>query len=181
MGLKDSTNYYGAVSRFNHWVSALIVIGMLAVGFYFNDLPRGDEKSYWLKLHIGVGGLIFVFLWFRVLWRVFSKSPAPVEQQKALHIISQLVHWVLLISILVMAISGPMLIWTRGADINVFGWFSIPTPIGEMHDLHELMEEVHEVVAKVLFVTLSIHVAAAIKHQFISKNQVLARMVKRLR
>jgi cytochrome b561 len=181
MGLKDSTNHYGGVSRFNHWISALLVIGMLAVGFYFNDMPRGDEKSYWLKMHIGVGGLIFVFLWFRVLWRIIVKSPAPVEQEKALHVISQLVHWILLLSVLVMAISGPMLIWTRGADINVFGWFAIPTPIGEMHDLHELMEEVHEIAAKVLFVTILLHVAAAIKHQFINKNQVLARMIKRLR
>ncbi len=181
MSLKDTNEHYGGVSRFNHWISALIVIGMLAVGFYFNDMPRGDEKSFWLRLHIGTGGLVFAFLLFRVIWRMVTKSPDPVEQEKALNAISKLVHWVLLLSVLVMAVSGPMLIWTRGADINVFGLFAIPTPMGEMHDLHEVMEEVHEIAAKVLFVTILLHVAAAIKHQFISKNQVMARMIKRLR
>lgn len=181
MSIKDTNAYYGSVSRFNHWLAALIVIAMLSVGFYFNDMPKGDEKTFWLSMHIGAGGLLFVFLLFRVFWRVFVKSPAPVEQAKALHLISQLVHWVLLLSVLVMAVSGPLLIWTKGSAINVFDWFAIPSPIGEMHDLHELMEEVHEIVAQVLFVTLLLHVAAALKHQFIHKNQVMARMVKKLR
>jgi cytochrome b561 len=181
MSVKDTSAYYGAISRFNHWLAALIVIGMLAVGFYFNDMPRGDEKTYWLRLHIGVGGLVFMFLLFRVFWRIFVKSPDPIDQQKSLKLISQLVHWLLLLAVLVMAVSGPLLIWSRGADINVFGWFAIPTPIAEMHDLHELMEEVHEIAAKVLFVAILLHVAAVIKHQFMGNKQVLARMVKKLR
>lgn len=181
MSFKDNNDFYGGISRFNHWLSALIIIGMLAVGFYFNDLPRGDEKSYWLRLHIGTGGLVFLFLLFRVFWRVIVKSPNPVDQQKSLQLISQIVHWLLLISVLIMAVSGPLLIWSRGADINVFGWFAIPTPIGEMHDLHEWMEEIHEIAAKVLFVTLLIHVAGALKHLVTGKKEVMARIVKWLR
>ena len=181
MNLKDTPNHYGVVSRLNHWLGALIIIGMLAVGLYFNDMPRGDEKSYWLKLHIGVGGLVFVFLWFRVFWRIFSKSPQPFAQKKSLKLVSSIVHWVLLLSVLTMALSGPLLIWSNGYAINVFDWFSIPTPMEKMPEFHELMETVHEIASKVLLVTLILHILAAIKHRFIDKDELLPRMVKFLR
>ncbi len=181
MSLKDQSTHYGRISRLNHWLAAIAVIGLLIVGLYFNDMPRGDEKSYWLKLHVGFGGLVFLFLWFRVLWRLFSKSPEAVDQKASLQLATKIVHWLLLLSVLVMAISGPFLVWTRGAGINVFDWFTIPTPIGKMPDLHEWMETIHMIASKVLLFAISIHVLAVLKHQFIDKDQVLARMVKFLR
>jgi len=181
MSLKDSTQDYGKISRFNHWIGGLIVIGMLAVGLYFNDMPRGDEKSYWRSLHISFGGLVFLYLWFRVIWRFFSKSPSAVEQQKIFSVLTSLVHWMLLLSVLVMAVSGPFLVWTRGSGIEVFEWFTIPSPIGKMPELHEWMETIHAIAAKVLLVAIVIHALAALKHQLIDKDQVLARMVKFLR
>ena len=145
-------------------------------------MPKGDEKFYWLKMHISTGGLFFVFLWFRSLWSVFSKSPDPVEQANSLQLATKLVHWMLLISILIMAITGPMLIWTRAADIVVFGLFSIPGPFAEkMPELHELCEEIHAITAKVLLFSIIIHVVAAVKHQIIDKDNTMSRMVKRLR
>lgn len=181
MNFKDSPNHYGFISRFNHWLGALIIIGMLAVGLYFSEMPRGDEKSYWLKLHIGVGGLVFLFLWFRVFWRVFTKSPAPFKQKQSLQLITQVVHWVLLLSVLTMAISGPLLIWSNGYAINVFDWFAIPSPLEKMPDLHELMEEVHEVTSKVLLGAVILHFLAAIKHRIIDKDDLMPRMIKFLR
>ncbi|MGJ8662454.1 MAG: cytochrome b [Marinicella sp.] len=181
MSYKDTLNYYGRISRFNHWLSAIFIIGMLAVGLYFHDMPRGDEKFYWLKLHISFGGLIFLFLCFRVLWRIFTQSPAAVEQKKALDMATKAIHWLLLLSILVMAISGPFLIWTRGSEINVFTWFSIPSPIGKMPELHEWLETVHKITSRVLLVSIIIHILAGIKHHFINKDQVLTRMIKFLR
>ena len=181
MSLKDSSHAYGKISRFNHWIGGLIVISMLAVGLYFNDMPRGDEKSYWMGLHVAVGGLVFLFLWFRVFWRIFSQSPAAVEQEKVFITLTKLVHWVLLLSVLIMAVSGPMVVWTRGSGINVFDWFTIPSPIGKMPELHEWMETIHAIAAKVLLVSIIIHVLAVLKHQFLNKDQVLSRMVKFLR
>jgi len=181
MNLKDTSNHYGFISRLNHWLGALIIIGMLGVGLYFNDMPRGDEKSYWLKLHIGAGGLFFMFLGFRVLWRVFSQSPHAFEQKKAYQLITKIVHWVLLLSILTMALSGPLLIWSNGYPINVFDWFSIPTPMSKIPALHELMEQIHQIASKILLVTIGLHLLAVLKHLFIDKDNLLPRMVKFLR
>ena len=179
--MKDTEQHYGGVSRFNHWIGALVVIAMLAVGLYFGGLPRGDEKSFLRGMHVSFGGLLFLFLIFRVMWRVFSKSPDPVEQAKPLKIVTKLVHWILLLCVLIMAVSGPWIVWSAGYGINVFDLFTIPTPIERMQELHKTLEVVHEYTAQVLLYTLILHVLAVLKHQFIDKDNLLSRMVKRLR
>ncbi len=179
--MKDTEQHYGGVSRFNHWIGALIVIAMLAVGLYFGGLPRGDEKSYLRSLHVSFGGLLFLFLVFRVLWRVFSKSPQPAPQAKQLQLITKVVHWILLLCVLIMAVSGPWIVWSAGYGINVFDLFTIPTPIDRMQGLHKNLEVIHEYTAQVLLYTLILHVLAVLKHQFFDKDNLLARMVKRMR
>ena len=179
--MKDTTTHYGGVSRFNHWIGALVVIAMLAVGLYFGGLPRGDEKSFLRGIHVSFGGIFFLFLIFRIFWRVFSQSPQPAEQPAQLQLLTKVMHWVLLLAVLTMAVTGPLIVWTRGVGINVFDLFSIPSPIGKMPELHETCEVIHEYAAQVLLYGIILHVLAALKHQFIDKDNLLSRMVKRLR
>lgn len=179
MNWKDTPQQYGFISRFNHWFGALIVITMLALGLYFSSLPDGDNRNYWAGWHVGLGGLFFIYLLFRVLWRLIIKSPDTFEQPQPFKLLSQLVHGLLLACIAIMAISGPLLIFSKGYDINVFGWFSIPSPISsEIHDLHEFAEEVHEITGTVLWVTIIIHVLGAVKHLITNKGTLMRRMLK---
>ena len=46
MNLQDTPARYGAVSVFNHWLGAALIVALLAIGLYFEDMPRGDEKLY---------------------------------------------------------------------------------------------------------------------------------------
>ena len=164
MSLRDTHNSYGIISRLNHWLGAAVVIALLAIGLYFHELPRGDQRSYWLALHISIGALAFLFIAFRLIWRGASRSPAAAEQAPALQKLSKLIHVLLLLGIAIMFISGPLTIWSADRAINAFGLFSIPSPLGEMHDLHEALEEVHEFVSRGLLVLIVIHVLAALKH-----------------
>jgi cytochrome b561 len=52
MSILDTKAQFGFVSRINHWLSTLIILGLLAVGLYFSEMPRGDEKTSLVKLHI---------------------------------------------------------------------------------------------------------------------------------
>lgn len=176
MSSRDTQNAYGSLSRFNHWLGAAIVITMLAIGLYFHEMPRGDEKSYWMGLHIGIGALAFLFIAFRVIWRLISHSPHPADQAAIWQKISKLTHILLLLGIVVMFISGPVLIWTAGRPINVFDWFSIPSPIERMHDLHEMLEGVHKVVSRVLLVLISLHILATLKHLLFNSGALRGRM-----
>jgi cytochrome b561 len=59
----------------------------------------------------------------------------------------------------------------------LFGWFQFPALIGENHDLHETLEDVHEVLFNALLVVTVVHVAAALYHHFMLKDGVLRRML----
>jgi cytochrome b561 len=179
MNLHDTPARYGAVSVFNHWLGAALVVALLIIGLTFEDMPRGDEKRYWMSLHIALGALALLPLAFRVFWRTRSISPEPLPQPPALQKASRLLHIVLLASIAVLLVSGPLAVWSGGRAINVFDWFAIPSPLGEMPALHKALEIAHGFAAKALLFSLAAHVLAALKHTLFDRDGTLWRMLGR--
>lgn len=177
--LRDSTDRYGSVSRFNHWLGTALVLTLLGIGLYFEDMPRGDEKIYWLKLHIAIGALAFAPLAFRVLWRPIGRSPEAFVQGLLLQRLTQFIHVVLLLGITVLIISGPLAVWSGGRAIEVFNLFSIPSPMGKMETLHEALETVHVITSKVVLVAIILHVAGVFKHLLFDRERLTGRMIGR--
>lgn len=180
MSAKDTSSNYGSVSRFNHWIGALLVLALLGIGLYFEDLPRGDARRFWRSLHVSVGALAALFLLWRVWWRARSASPLALPQAPAMQKFSKLVHWLLLAGIAVMAVTGPLTIWSAGRAIAVFGLFSIPSPMTASEALHEAMEEVHGFTADALIILIGLHLLGVLKHQFIDRDNIMARMTGRV-
>jgi cytochrome b561 len=179
MNMNDAPDSYGAVSRFNHWFSAALVILLLGIGLYFEDMPRGDEHTYWLRLHVALGALGVAFLAFRVIWRAMSRSPELLPQPLALRRLTRAVHALLLIGITILIVTGPATVWSGGHAVAVFDWFSLPSPIGAMKGLHEVLEDVHAVTSKVVLAAILLHVAAAAKHVVFDRDGTLQRMLGR--
>jgi cytochrome b561 len=179
MAISDTPTTYGSVSRLNHWIGALFVLLLLGIGLYFDDLPRGDARRFWRGLHVAVGTIGVLFLLFRVFWRVRSTSPLALPQAPALKLFSKIVHWLLLAAILVMAITGPLSIWSTGRPIAIFELVSIPSPFGTFKSWHGPMEEIHGFTANVLIFLIGLHLLGVIKHQFIDRDNILARMTGR--
>ena len=176
---RDRANRYGTISRLNHWFGATLIIALLAIGLYFEDMPRGAEKLFWMKLHIGIGTLAFAILAFRLLWRLSNRGPEPFPQSAAMQRLAQAMHVLLLAGIGVLIISGPLGIWAGGHAIDVFGWFSIPSPIGRIESLHKGLEIAHKLSAKIVLIAVILHVLAAAKHLLFERNRLLGRMIGR--
>ncbi len=174
--MTETGNGYGRISRVNHWFAALVVLTMLGLGLYFHDLPRGEEKLYWQHLHVSIGALAWLWIMFRVFWRMAHGFAPPLAQAAFRQRLSRLVHILLLTGILVMFISGPLTIWTAGRAIEIFGLLSIPAPIPAMHDFHELLEEVHEITARVMIGLISVHVLATLVHLVTHRQSLRGRM-----
>ena len=181
VSLHDTAHSYGLVSRLNHWLGAALVLVLLGIGLYFEDMPKGDVKLYWLKLHIAIGTLAFLPLAFRVLWRKFSRGPSAFEQPVVMQRLTQLVHIVLLLGISVLIVTGPLAVWTGGRAIEVFTWFSIPSPTGKMESLHEILEEVHVFTSKAVLIAVILHVLGAVKHLVFERPKLAGRMIGRKR
>jgi cytochrome b561 len=74
---------------------------------------------------------------------------------------------------LLIPIAGILIVNTKGIEVDVYGLFKLPMLTGENEDLHELMEEVHEVLAFSLLFLVVLHVAGALKHRYIDMGNEL--------
>lgn len=179
MPAQDSPNSYGSVSRFNHWLGAALIITLLAIGLYMDDLPRGDARRFWRQLHVAIGVFAALFLLWRVYWRARSTSPLALQQPAALQLFSRLVHVLLLADIVVLAVTGPASIWVTGRAIPVMGWFGVPSPLPVMRELHEPLEDIHAFAANAMLYLIGLHLLGVVKHQFIDRDHIFKRMAGR--
>jgi cytochrome b561 len=171
MKLTDTPEAYGPVSRFNHWTGATLILLLLGIGLYFHDMPRGDTRLFWLKLHVALGATAFPLLVFRLLWR--AAVPSPVVPQAS----ARLIHRLLLAFTALLIMTGPVIVWSGGRAIEAFGLVALPSPIGKAERLHAVMENIHAVAARLLLFLIVAHLTATLKHVLIDRDAVLGRML----
>ncbi|MES2297421.1 MAG: cytochrome b [Pseudomonadota bacterium] len=180
MSLRDTNTMYGMVSRLNHWIGALFVLLLLGIGLAFDLLPRGDLLRYFKRLHIAIGTIGIAFLLFRVYWRLHTASPLPLAQAPAMQRLASFVHRALLAGIVIMVVTGPLSIWSIGRPFGVFEMLKIPSPFPLFKSWHEPLEQIHGWTAYVMLGLIALHVGAVLKHQFIDRDGLLARMTGRV-
>lgn len=180
MALKDSGAHFGAVSIFNHWVIALLIIAMLAIGIYMVDLPKGGAaRTEWIDFHKSVGILVLVLGTWRVLWRIASGVPDEIaDMPRWQHNAAKAVHLMLLIAIVAMPVSGYMRSSMRGKQVSFFGLFDMPV-LPQSEVIGSAASAVHSWLAYILIAIIVVHVVAAVKHHVIDKDATLKRMLGR--
>ncbi len=177
--LLNTQNSYGIVAKLLHWLVAIVVFGLFAVGFWMVDLGYYD---YWNKLaphyHKSVGILLLTVMVFRVTWRYFNVKPeAPevltLKETKASHYM----HIILYVAIFGMCITGYLISTADGRGIDVFNWFSVPSLGAFVEDQEDIAGNIHEWLSYGLIGLAVIHLLAALKHHFINRDDVLKRML----
>ena len=127
---------------------------------------------------MGGGAIAGIFLLWRVWHRVRSGFAENPNQNILLALLSKAVLWGFLVSIVVVVVSGYLLPWSLGKPIDLFGIVSVPSPIGDIHVLHELMEEMHEVSGHLFVPLLGLHILGWAKHKFVDRDQASSRMFR---
>jgi cytochrome b561 len=150
---------------------------LLGIGLYFHEMPRGEERLYWLRRHVALGALAFIPLAFRVGWRLASRLPAALPQAPWLQRSTRAVHVLLLIAIAVLVVTGPLIVWSAGRPIAMLDWFAIPDPFGELPALHEASETVHGVASQLMIPLIGLHVLGALKHALFDRAALRGRML----
>lgn len=179
--LKNSQSHYGAVSVTLHWLVALMVLALFAVGFWMVDLTY---YSQWYRTaphwHKSIGVVLFLLMLLRVLWRLISPPPAPLSShrdwEKRTALAMQLVMY---LGIFTLAISGYLISTEDSRPIEVFGWFEVPA-MGELFSHQaDIAGEVHEYTAYSLITLALVHALAALKHHFLDNDATLRRILGR--
>lgn len=179
MALFDRGTRFGTISIVNHWVIAGLVIIMLALGLYMDDLPRGPRQFQIVQIHKSIGALVLILALWRVAWRLIFRFPDEVATMpRWQEIAAKAAHVTLLALIIAMPFTGYISSATGGNAVTFFGLFSLPA-LPESKFVSGLMAGAHGLLANLLMIVLVLHIAAAVKHHFIDRDATLTRMLGR--
>ena len=176
MPLRNTAENYGSLAKFLHWSIVILIIAQYFMAETADELPDGLEKLQLITRHKSVGMLVFGLALARIAWKAMNKGlPAPVGEglvKKA----AAAGHGLLYLLILAMPLSGWAMSSAANYPVTFFGWFQFPSLVAENHDLHELLEEVHEALFYTVVIVAAGHALAALYHHFVLKDDVLRRM-----
>jgi cytochrome b561 len=176
MRVKNDERHFGLVAILLHWLIAILIISLLAVGLYMADLPIGMQKLKLYGLHKAFGILVLALVILRVIWRITNPTPIlnlPWYERIA----ARFAHLALYILMLAMPLSGWLMSSAAGLAPSFFGLFTLPTLVAPNAELRELFGAVHQWLAYGLIAMIIVHTLAALKHHFIDKDDILRRMV----
>ena len=160
-----NSNRYSAISTVNHWVTAVLVVVMLALGLSAGAAPSDEIEDYVLGVHVALGFFVLIVVIWRIGFRLYEGFPPAVQKNAALHWLASFTHRAMLLLLLLQVFTGPMYLFTENECINVFGWFSLCVPLESLASIHDLMEWLHVTTGTYLLPGLFLlHFIGAIHH-----------------
>lgn len=161
----------GIVSKSIHWLMALLMISLLALGWYMVQLdyfsPYYDSAP---ALHYSLGMLVFFLVLIKIVWQV--TKPLPNHDQRLTKFelyASKIVHSILLLFMVMMPVSGYLVITAGGNDASFFGLFDLPTLFKVSKQMRDGATAFHTYFPFILVGFIMVHVFAALKHRFVDK------------
>jgi len=175
----NTTKRFGLVSVFLHWLMAVVMFGLFALGWYMVDLTYYDPLYNTLPfIHKSIGILVALIFLFWVAWKWFNPTPGPLQGRSRFEIIaSRLMHSMLNILIALIVLSGYLISTADGSGVDVFDLFEVPATVTGIPQQEDIAGLIHEYLAYTLIGLVLVHAAAALKHHFVDRDNSLRRML----
>jgi len=164
-----------------HWLLALLLLGLFSLGVYMTDLPFSPQRLKLYNWHKWAGISFLALSVLRLAWRVTHRPPAlpdrivqamPAWQTRAYHATHHLLY--------LLFFAVPVLGWAyssaAGFPIVWFGVIPLPDLLSADKALAEVIKPLHKLAALALMGLVSLHIAAALKHQWVDRDGLLLRM-----
>lgn len=178
MSSLPKVNTYAKSIKLLHWLTAVLLVLMLIGGFIVEDIPKAIRGTF-MMFHKSTGILILFLMLFRFFWVKHKGKPAlpntvAVWERHLAHTVQYLLYF--------FVIAMPFVGWAMSMAANktpiFFGLFALPLPfVPQSAELSSRLFEWHETIAWILIGLIALHVAGALKHHFITKDDVLKRML----
>lgn len=180
--MTDDYPRYGVVAIALHWLLVALIIASWMLGLYMVDLPLSPQMLKYYSWHKWLGVTIFLIGLFRIGWRFARPAPPPPDLMPPWQRVAMGVsHLLLYLLVIVIPLTGWLFSSASGIPTVYLGWVQLPDLVAKDKLFAELLRQLHVSLNVMLFVIVCIHVAAALKHHFFDRDEVLVRMLPFLR
>ena len=174
--MNPSTQRYTGPAISAHWIIALLIILAWPLGIYMHDLPLSPTRLKLFNWHKWAGVVILALSALRLLWRLTHRPPPalpmPRWQSRAAHA----TH----LGLYALFFAVPLVGWAyssaSGFPVVAFGLLPLPDFVPVDRSLAGVLKQMHGVLAFSLAGLVALHVAGALKHQFVERDGLLLRM-----
>ncbi|EGI77958.1 cytochrome b [Hylemonella gracilis] len=183
----NTTTSIPPIARYNglavvlHWALGLMLIGLFCLGVYMADLPFSPQRLKLFNWHKWVGILVLALSFLRLFWRLIRPAPAlPSHIAQAMPAWQRVAHHGTHAVLYLLFFAVPLLGWAyssaTGFSIVLFGVLPLPDFVGKDAALAHTLKEAHEIGAYLMALFVLLHVAAALKHQWLDRDGLIGRM-----
>ena len=159
-----------------HWVLALALATSFAVGLYMADLPFSPQRLKLYNWHKWAGITILVLSVVRLLWRLGHRPPPDAPMAKWQARAAHATHLALYLLFFAVPLVGWSYSSAAGFPVVWFGVLPLPDFVSPDKALAEAIKPWHGGLAWALAALVGVHIAAALKHQFVDRDGLLSRM-----
>jgi len=161
-----------------HWLMALLIIGLFSVGLYMTGLKLTPHKLQVYSWHKWAGVTVFLLAAIRLAWRAGHRPPPPPAGMPAWQrIAAEGAHHLLYLLMIVIPLSGWLMSSAKGFQTVWFGVLPLPDLLAKDEALGTLLATVHKTLNFSLAALVLAHAGAAVKHHWLDRDDVLARML----
>lgn len=197
--MDQAATRYTKTAKILHWLIAIAIFGMFALGWYMSELPKEGPKqmaydlfdwgiytwtlseeasprTFYFNLHKSIGITILALIIVRIFWRITHKAPAMLASYKAWETkLATGVHRLLYVLMVALPLSGFVMAVSSKYGVK---WFGLELVGGlDNTPLREVFKDVHEILGLVILLVIILHILGALKHKFIDKDETLDRML----
>ena len=172
---KNTLTEYGLISKLLHWVSAILLLVQIPLGFYLVDLDFGPERINIESIHVIVGLSIFYLVILRLLTKIINPTPklnpSIFKGQKFL---AKLNHILLYVTILSITISGILKKLFNGETLVIF---FREFRIQDNFELAEVFYDIHVFSNYFIIALITTHIVAVVVHKFFFNDNLIKKIL----
>ncbi|MCG6967601.1 MAG: cytochrome b [Chromatiaceae bacterium] len=174
---RNTSNGYGLLQIALHWTLAALIAVLLPLGLWMTGLDYYDP---WYNeapdLHRSIGVLAGLVLALRGLVRLTQAQPRALTRPGWETRLALTGHLLLYALPLLLVVSGYLISTADGRAVGVFGWFGIPATLHGIQNQADIAGDIHFALAMLLLAVIALHVAAALRHHLVDRDDTLRRM-----